>query len=234
MKTVKTTEKTRDWRRGDEIGLVSYMANVNFTEMFQGKNACECWSDLVEEVNSALDRYIPLVDRRSPGQPPWFSKNIRRLVNRKKRHWKQFKSDHADHSFTIYKQSDRELKKAVQNAKRAFERKLAKSGNKRPFTSYVKSKSKSRTGVGPLKVDGQLLTDNASMANALNDFFVSVFTKDGSGPIPTLSQSSVLLDRVFITSDLVLKKNHERLMGNFSDDYVFAQNEWKIIQPFNL
>ena len=35
-------ELIRDWRRGDEAGLISFINEVNFNEVFQGKNVSEC------------------------------------------------------------------------------------------------------------------------------------------------------------------------------------------------
>ena len=203
-----STEKVRDWKRGDENGLKNHFENVNFHEIFQGKNANECWIELRSQIDVALDRYIPLTDRRRPGQPPWFNKNIKRLCNRKRRHWRKFKSDRSPANFDLYKRSESELKKAVQSSKRSFERKIANSGNKRPFNQYVKSKSKARSGIGPLRVQGELITDNKSMASALNGYFVSVFTEEGARPIPPIPRDPGVsaLSRLRISSDKVLKK----------------------------
>ena len=45
-------------------------------------------------------------------------------------------------------------------------------GNNRLFYSYVRSKTKNRVGVGPLKDrSGQLVSENKEMANMLNDYF---------------------------------------------------------------
>ena len=57
-----STEKVRDWRRGDKIGLKTHFENVNFHEIFQGKNANECWIELRSQIDEALNRYIPLTD----------------------------------------------------------------------------------------------------------------------------------------------------------------------------
>ena len=207
-KTDRSSEKVRDWRRGDEFGLKESMENIDFDELFQGKNANDCWEALREQMDTALNRYIPLVDRRNPNNPPWFSAHIKKLTNRKRRHWQRYKKDRTTANYDLYKQSEKDLKKSVQSAKRAFEKKIAKSGNKRPFNFYIKSKSKARVGIGPLKVNGELVTSNQAMACALNDYFVSVFTEENSGPVPTLPRQMAVnhLTRIVITSDMVEKK----------------------------
>jgi hypothetical protein len=65
------------------------------------------------------------------------------------------------------------------------------------------------TGIGPLKNSkGTLITENSEMAEELNKFFTSVFTKDSSDHIPYLSeileQSTDLLtlsEKIFLTQN---------------------------------
>ena len=54
---------------------------------------------------------------------------------------------------------EKEASKAVNNAEKSFERTLAKDQNKRGFSSYVRSKTKSRSSVGPLKVGNRTTSD---------------------------------------------------------------------------
>jgi hypothetical protein len=61
--------------------------------------------------------------------------------------------------------------------------------NGRKFSRYIRSKTKNMTGIGPLKNStGTLITENSEMAEELNKFFTSVFTKDSSHHIPYLSE----------------------------------------------
>ena len=82
--------------------------------------------------------------------------------------------------------------KAVRQAKRKFERKLSKAANgtnNKQFNSYVRSKTKGRTIVGPLKDGaGNKVTEHDKVAELLKDFFSSVFSIDGDEPTPTLQK----------------------------------------------
>ena len=75
--------------------------------------------------------------------------------------------------------------KHLTTRKRKFERKLSKSqkGPKdKQFTSYIRSKTKGRTSVGPLIDDhGNKVSEDKDVAEALNQFFSSVFTIEGDG-----------------------------------------------------
>ena len=69
---------------------------------------------------------------------------------------------------------------SVRKAKKRFEKNLAKNAKKNPkaFWSYLKSKTANRESVGPLKNNGEFITDNEKQADILNVFFTSVFTEE--------------------------------------------------------
>jgi hypothetical protein len=204
----ETSELIRDWRKGDQEGLINCVKNIDFQGIFQGKNANQKWEAFKEVTDLALDRYIPMTPRRKPGSPPWLNPGITRITRKKSRYWKRFTKNRTDTNFANYKEIEKQCKLAVKNAKKRFEKKIADNGNKRPFNAYVKSKTKTRHNVGPLKVGNDLVTDNEDMAKVLNGFFTSVFTTEAPGPIPPCPKlpSGSTLDDLWIDSDTVKKK----------------------------
>ena len=62
-----------------------HLAHVNFEQKFHGKNAEEGWGAFKEELESALDTFIPLIDRRKQGDPPWMNRNVKRVIRKKQR-----------------------------------------------------------------------------------------------------------------------------------------------------
>ena len=86
-----TRELVRDWRKGDQEGLVNCIRNIDFPQIFQGKDVNEQWAALREMTELALDRYIPLTIHRKPGQPPWLTQAIIRITQKKSRYWKRSK-----------------------------------------------------------------------------------------------------------------------------------------------
>ena len=74
--------------------------------------------------------------------------------------------------------------------KTKFERKVAKSYNKRAFSHYVKSKNKCKEGIGPLSENGNLVHDDGQMCTILNNYFISVFTRDTSGSVTNYSDKN--------------------------------------------
>ena len=203
-----TTELVRDWRKGDVEGLEEELKNVNFRELFQGKNANSAWIELKDKIEDTINRYIPLAPRRKQGDPPWLSRAVKRLINRKQKFWKRFSKNRNDMNFVNFKTAEKLCKRGVSAAKRKFERNIANSGNKRPFTAYVKSKTKSRSNVGPLKVGQGLVSGNKDMAQVLNNYFTSVYSKEPPGEVPVAPKlpSTSVLSNIYISAAQVKKK----------------------------
>ena len=113
-----------------------------------------------------------------------------------------------DQDFERYKQTAKECKKAIRQAKKRFETSISKNGNKRPFNAYIKSKTKSRISVGPLKHGNDLITDNTLMASVLNNQFNSVFTHEDKTNMPTCPDASGghRTENTFFDADTVKKK----------------------------
>jgi hypothetical protein len=90
-----------------------------------------------------------------------------------------------------YRDAERDAARKIRNAKRNFEKKLAKEkhGNSRPFFSYIKGETKSKVTIGPLK-DNQknTVSGDEEMANVLNNYFASVFTDEGDIQLPEEEQ----------------------------------------------
>ena len=98
----------------------------------------------------------------------------------------------------------------MKNAKRGMEKRLANSGNSnaRNFANYIKSKTKSRTGIGPLKdPDGRLVTNDKEISEKLNKFFASVFTIEDESNIPVRGvETNVILQHVIFTKNQIRTK----------------------------
>ena len=87
-------------------------------------------------------KFIPTKLRRQGGRPPWLNKNLLKQIRKKRQLWRVKKSTGSETANINYMECERKVQKAVRNAKRNFERKLAnKEKNERAFSAYVKSKT---------------------------------------------------------------------------------------------
>ena len=215
-----TTETIPDWRKADLEGLRQEAASFEWTEELDGLGTEECWTKIKETMNNLQEKYVPLRKRRENNQPVWMDRKLLRTIRKKRRLWKAYTQTDDYRDFTAYKEFEKETTKAVKNAKKKYERKLAKEAKKNPkqFYAYLKSKTSNRESVGPLKKDGSqdFESDDTVMAGMLNEFFSSVFTDEDLGDIPVPDQAyrgnEPLLD-IEITDEKVKKKIESLRMG---------------------
>eukprot|EP00061_Rhincodon_typus_P015388 g43029.t1 len=86
-----------------------------------------------------------------------------------------------DEALEVYKESGKELKQRIRRAKRGHEKSLANwiKENPKAFYTYAKSKRVTWERVGPFKdKEGNLCVEPDDVGEVLNEYFVSVFTKE--------------------------------------------------------
>ena len=186
-----SVELVPDWSKADMAKLRERLSRVNWGEEGQDLGAEAEW----ERFKEILDREVVmcvLVKRRRKGSKPWWmTRKVMRMIRKKRRMWKFYTSDqrckHDYNQFLGCKNIQKEVKVAVKNAKRNYERKLAKDSkvNPKAFWSYMKKKTGNRVSVGPLKGDSnKLVTDSKEQADILNSWYCSVFTREDTSNIP--------------------------------------------------
>lgn len=66
----------------------------------------------------------------------------------------------------------------VQGSKRKIIKKYCPKWKQETFTSYIKSKTKSRTNVSLLRISSEMISDDKVMTMILNRSFCSVFSQE--------------------------------------------------------
>jgi hypothetical protein len=156
----------------------------------------EAWQHFTQTLYEAIDRNVPKSKPRTKFNHPWMTREILRLVRKKRRKWRMYKFTGSDSDRDEYRRVEKETANKIRNAKRGMEKELARNSDKnsRKFTKYVKSKTKSRTTIGPLISEGRkVLTGGKEMADELNRFFSSVFTIEDTTSIPMATEERVRL-----------------------------------------
>ena len=112
--------------------------------------------------------------------------------------------------YTEYVKFRNTAKSEVRNAVRNYEKDTAGKAKKNPkaFYRYVNSKLKGRGAIPDSRNDdGSTINTNLDKANAFNEFFSSVFTKQDATALPTVPNKPVkqLLTDISFTIEDVLK-----------------------------
>jgi hypothetical protein len=201
---------TPNWSKADMTGLRNFLGAKDWDSLMDGKTVEESWEILKEAINQSINQFVPKSTVKGEEEPKWINREIIKLIRKKRRAWKLYKQFNNMESRDRYKDLEKEVTKKIRNAKRGMEKKLAnsKNNNARTFASYIKSKTKTRVSIGPIKNSlGELVTGEKEMAEELNKFFGSVFTEEDDSEMPqTVPETNVILSRVEITEKKVEEK----------------------------
>ena len=93
-----------------------------------------------------------------------------------------------------YRQYQKECKRKLRQAEWNYVNTNILEGlnnnNTKPFWKYIKSKKQDSFGIAPLRSSGKMISDSKGKAEILVKQFQSVFTKETSGPLPSVKKTT--------------------------------------------
>ena len=135
----------------------------------------ESWDCLTDKLTRIMKDNIP--ESKAPLDPtkrrPYVNSTCLNSFKVKHRKWTRYRHSMTDANYEAYKSARNNVKTELRKAKYIFEKDLAskiKTDNKL-FWSYVRSKMKTRSGLGELEMpNGCLASDNQEKANTYTKF----------------------------------------------------------------
>ncbi len=154
------------------------------------------WTDFKKKLLEVERATVPMKTRRVNGtlNPPWMT-NIEMAINRMKRNYSLMKQQATAEASEHYYRSLRACRTLIRKSKRNYENKVASEAKVSPkrFFTYIKTKKKAKSNVGPLKDENGFLTqDSKQMAGILSKNFAFVFTIQNTTTVPTVPTSPTL------------------------------------------
>ena len=160
----------------------------------------ECmWKIFKDKVYNSIERFIPVVkDFHRSGNNKWTQPlpfETRELIRSKHKLWKNFIKTKNAQILTEYKTVRNKVRAATRRIRIANQEKIAKQCKLNPkvFWSYINSKRKTHGMIGDIKNvtrEGKTesITDDEEKAGAFNEYFSSVFSKEGQEDFEPMSQ----------------------------------------------
>ena len=166
-----------------------YLAKIDWNNTLKNKTATECWNILKSEIDCIVDKCVPLKQGKR-SKKKHLSKEAIRKIKYKQIMWKSYKHTGSEEDYAIYKETPHQATAEVQNSKRSYEQKIVFNKTKydsKRFYAYVRSKQKLQDKVGLLEGSGgNIITEGFLMAEKINDYFCSVFTREDISALPVL------------------------------------------------
>ena len=191
-----------------------YLAKLDWNNMLMNKTAIECWNILKYEIESIIDKFVPFQKQGKRCRKKHLSKEAIRKIMLKQTMWRVYRRTRKEEDYAKYKEALNAATTEIRQSKRSYEQKLACNikNDSKSFYAYVRSKQNVQDKVGPLEDSaGNIISQGFLMAEDLNGYFSSVFTKEDISSLPVADAKfqgakSDYLGPLVVTPELVAKK----------------------------
>ena len=182
----------RDLSKANYKEMKARISLVNWSNEMEARNIEECWLFFKDFLDGIVDEFVPLKRKKGRRATPWLNKEIKAAIKEKKKAWDEWKRRKRETDKREYKKCENRVKKLIRNRKNAVDKQVARDSKTNPkrFFSFINSAKRSRSSIGPLTADGELVTDPRQQAEVLNNYFSSVFTRSDVKP-PTKDPSGI-------------------------------------------
>ena len=193
-----------------------YLAKLDWNNMLMNKTTIKCWNILKYEIESIIDKFIPLKKQGKRSRKKHLSKEAITKIVFKQTMWRVYRRTRKDEDYANYKEALNLATTEITKSKRTFEKKMAGNikNDSKSFYAYVRSKQKVRDKVENNR--GNIISDGFQIAEVLNEYFSSVFTTEviSSLPVPFTKlegNTSEHLGQLFVPPEMIANKI--KLMG---------------------
>ena len=121
----KVRQLLRDFRKGNYKEIRKNLALTDWIDRIKNKTATECWNILRSELDSAIDRYVPMKKQGKRSKKKHLSKEAFRKIKHKQAMWHIYKHTGQDYDYKVYKEAPNAATNEDRKSKRNFEYKWA-------------------------------------------------------------------------------------------------------------
>ncbi|XP_069133167.1 uncharacterized protein [Argopecten irradians] len=225
----ETHNKTCDVRRynflkGNYNRINDNLHKLDLTPLEVSPTIEETWNTFEDYLKKQISDNVSTYKLGNQSRrKPYINREDQDKIRKKSRLWTKCLHCKTTSNFDTYKKARNEATKALRLSKYSYEQDIASKIKTNPklFWKYVRSKTKTAPTMFSVKsTEGIITQDPLEVANIMNNYFASVFTKDDpSKPLPQLPSRTYLspLENVPITEQIVeqaaLKINSNKSPG---------------------
>ncbi|CAF3620810.1 unnamed protein product [Rotaria socialis] len=207
---VKNLIQKLDYRRANWEGLRASLAEYSLDDAIEDVESL--WNLFKDALLQKQEEFVPSikVSSKTKISPKWFNSEIKQAILDRNKIYKIKKNEPSPQNIQNYVVASRNVKRKIRTAKLNEETRIAaiSKTNVKEFFSYVNSRKPIRSHIGPLIKNGIQITDDAGIADELNNYFVTVFNpeEDNNVPNPTIFFDATIsgnepLNQIIVTNE---------------------------------
>ena len=209
--TASKLRKVYQYHRADERSINEELSNfaTSFLTNSPYENTVEYnWQKFKDFLLYTIDKYIPSKHLNTVKHLPWISKSIKLQMKQRKSLYDKAKQTQEASDWRAYRKARNQVNKALSAAYQQYCAYLfdnTYTNNSKRFWSLVKQLRKNYQSVATLCVQNELKTSPVSKAEALNQQFYSVFTRENNDVPPVNLPRYPNMDNIEFTTQGIVK-----------------------------
>ena len=187
-----TDEMTYNFTAANYDDILTGLCNIQWDSLFKDRDIDDCVDVFYLYVENLCSTYVPVRRRRSnTGFPSWFSSNLKALIREKRRtHYLYRSTGDFQHYLAFSSLRSECLAMSRLEYRRhisSLESSLLSGSSPRPFWAHVNGRRREGGGVpGTVRLDNQLCSEGADIANLFSEYFSSVFVAPSGSAQPAI------------------------------------------------
>ena len=177
IKYKSKTVRSRDYKNYVHENLIAECQQIDWDNLYQCNDVNTAANIFTSTLKNIFDRHAPIRTKTVKGKPsPWLKKDIKRLIDNKKRLYRKAKKTKTDNDWAEYKTARNKCNGKIQEAKRRYHRDQIEENKKNPkkFWESIKSvfPSKSKSSFPSMQKSKTL-----EMVSNFSNYFATVVAK---------------------------------------------------------
>ena len=203
---METTFTKLDFKKADVKTMKRLFKEKKWFENGSTLNAEEMLEEVMRTYEEVVSITVPKIQPKEKGKKVWFNERCRRAKNERDKKWRRMRRRRTNGTIEEYHKARNNYTKIRREEEANYEKNIVDKYDSDPklFYKFINGKTKIKSAIQRLKVDGKIIEDEKDMAQILNDNFKSVFVKDSEswGEVPN-QDGNVKLKSIEIDSDKV-------------------------------
>ena len=223
-RTKKTPRKIYIFKKADSTKIKTALSS--FYEEFSKLSEISVedqWTKFKDGIFKIINKYIPTKTLKNKIDVPWMTTEIKRLLKKRQRLFKIPPPKKSTKLMQRLKKISDSLKYKLKDAYNSYLTEMLEGEDEnknKKFYKFLKNRKRDSSGVPPLtNKQGETITDTKgkAKAEALNEQYQSVFTKENNQSIPLVNNQNLNMPDINFTtngiSKLLSKLNPQKANG---------------------
>lgn len=197
-----------DVRNSDFGGFSNFFADAQWDHIFSDCATVDEAVDLFyEKLSDGLERFVPVLTKKHTSHPPWYTRTVINLKNRKSRAHKKLSKPHLLSDRVAYYSLNKEFQRKQKLAYESYLLDLQNglTDNPRNFWKYVGSKKKTKGYPASMYLKDEKAAEPEGICDLFSKFFQSVYVADVK-PVSAFSVNKIADIRSYTLSESEVRK----------------------------